>query len=58
MCITNWDGFDMDCALEAPKETYVKTNSTFDNIKGIDMFKMNEKTIKQMKEVTKSKDNE
>jgi hypothetical protein len=48
----------MDCSLEAPKETLVETNSTFDDIKGIDKFKVNEKTNKQMKEVTKSKDNE
>jgi hypothetical protein len=45
----------MDCSLEAPKETLVGTNSTFDNIKGIDMFKVNEKTIKQMKRLQNPK---
>jgi hypothetical protein len=35
--------------LEAQKKTEVETNSTFGNIKGIDLFKVVEETIKQMK---------
>jgi hypothetical protein len=49
MCIATSDGFDMDWVLEAQKETHAKENSTFGNIKGADLFKVVEKTIKQMK---------
>ncbi len=49
MLIVNSNGFDMDYALKAQKESQAKTNSTFDNIKGVDKFKVVEKRIKQMK---------
>jgi hypothetical protein len=35
--------------LKAQKESQAKTNSTFDNIKRVDKFKVVEKQIKQMK---------
>jgi hypothetical protein len=40
MCIANSNGFYMDWILEAKKEMQIKTNSTFDNIKGVHMFKV------------------
>jgi hypothetical protein len=35
--------------LEAQRKAQAKTNSTFGNIKGIDLFKVVEETTKQMK---------
>ncbi len=49
MCIANLDSFDMDQALDAQRKAQVETNSTFGNIKGIDLFKVVEETTKQMK---------
>jgi len=49
MCIANSDGFDMDWALEAQKKTQVEANSTFGNIKRVDLFKVAKEAIKQMK---------
>ncbi len=39
-CIVNSNGFYMDEAFKTQKEAQAKTNSTFDNIKGVDMFKV------------------
>jgi hypothetical protein len=35
--------------LDAQRKAQVETNSTFGNIKGIDLFKVVEETTKQMK---------
>jgi hypothetical protein len=40
MCIANSNGCYMDWILEAKKEMQIKTNSMFDNIKGVHMFKV------------------
>jgi hypothetical protein len=48
MCIANSNGFDMDWALEAQRKAQAETNSTFGNIKRVDLFKVAKKTIKQM----------
>jgi hypothetical protein len=39
----------MDWVLEVQREAHAKEDSTFGNIKGADLFKVVEKTIKQMK---------
>ncbi len=49
MCIANSNGFDMDLALEVKKDAQIEANKTFGNLKGIDIFWVAEKTIKQMK---------
>ncbi len=49
MCIANLDGFDMDWALEAQREAQTKANSTFGNIKRVDLFKATKEAIKEMK---------
>ncbi len=49
MGIANLDGFDMNWALEVLRKAQAKANSTFGNIKGVDLFKVAKKTIKQMK---------
>ncbi len=38
----------MDWALEAQRKAQAETNSTFGNIKRVDLFKVAKKTIKQM----------
>ncbi len=49
MRIANLDGFDMDQALEVEKEKQAQENSTFGNIKGVDLFKVVEEAIKHTK---------
>jgi hypothetical protein len=49
MCIATSNGFDMDWVLEVQREAHAKEDSTFGNIKGANLFKVVEKTIKQMK---------
>jgi hypothetical protein len=37
MCIANLDGFDMDWVLEVQRKAQVETNSTFNNIKKVNL---------------------
>jgi hypothetical protein len=46
MCIANLDGFDMNWALDVQKKAQLEANSTFGNIKGVDLFKVVKKAIK------------
>jgi hypothetical protein len=55
MCIANLDGFNIDWALEVQRNAYIETNTTFENLKGVDNFKVVEKTIKQMKRLQNPK---
>jgi hypothetical protein len=49
MYIVNSNGFDMVWTLDAQKKVQTKANFTFDSIKGVNMFKVVEEEIKQMK---------
>jgi hypothetical protein len=39
MCIVNLDDFNMDWALEVQKDAQIGTNTTFGNLKGVDIFR-------------------
>ncbi len=49
MCIVNLDGLDMDLVLEAQTDAQIETNTTFGNLKRVDVFRVAKKTLKQMK---------
>jgi len=49
MCIANLDGLDMHLALEAQIDAQIEVNTTFENLKIIDIFRVVEEALKQMK---------
>ncbi len=49
MCIVNLDGLDMHLALEAQTNAQIEVNTTFENLKIIDIFRVVEEALKQMK---------
>jgi hypothetical protein len=55
MCIVDLDGFNMDWALEVQKNAYTEANTTFGNLNGVDICKVVEKIIKQVKRLQNPK---
>jgi hypothetical protein len=55
MCIANLNGFNMDWALEVQRNAYIETNTTFGDLKGVHIFRVVEKTIKQVKRLQNPK---
>ncbi len=49
MCIANLDGLDMHLALEAQIDAQIEVNTTFENLKIVDIFRVVEEALKQMK---------
>jgi len=55
MSIANLDGFNMDWVLEVQRNTYIERNTTFGDLKGVHIFKVVEKKIKQVKRLQNPK---
>lgn len=45
----------MDWALEVQRNAYIETNTTFGDLKGVHIFRVVEKTIKQVKRLQNPK---